>query len=366
MSDIDDRHDRLESQLEKQQRTIEEQRELIEAQRDRLDALATGDETGAREDLPVSRRSALTAGGLLALLGLGAGTASASNPTGQVGTQNRPIRALFTEEVNGGLTGGAALTDLRGTGIGIDAETLAVEDGGIDTGQLASDAVGSGEIASGAVDTDELASGAVDTDELASGAVGTATIASGAVGSGKIASGAVDIEQINTSDFGSNTEQWVLENTNLEVGSGIFSGGDIVPTGTSSALGSPSDLDSMNAWENIYYQSGGLNEESDGRLKENVRAIDGGLDRLQSIRPVSYELKDRDDPETKLGFIAQELEDGIPEVVNEPADSDGYYGVNYTGVIPVTVDAIQELAEEQERLRDRVEELESRLNTREG
>jgi len=55
--------------------------------------------------MPISRRSALAAGGALGLLGLGAGTASAAG-SGQVGTDSRPLRDLYSQTVNIGETSG--------------------------------------------------------------------------------------------------------------------------------------------------------------------------------------------------------------------------------------------------------------------
>jgi len=49
--------------------------------------------------MPISRRSALAAGGALGLLGLGAGTASAATPSGQVGTENQPLSEIHTRNI---------------------------------------------------------------------------------------------------------------------------------------------------------------------------------------------------------------------------------------------------------------------------
>ena len=46
--------------------------------------------------MPISRRRALQAGGALGLLGLGAGTASATTGTGQIGTESNSVDAVFT------------------------------------------------------------------------------------------------------------------------------------------------------------------------------------------------------------------------------------------------------------------------------
>jgi archaellum component FlaC len=136
MSDIDDRLDRLESRLERQRETTENQQETIETQQNRIDDLESDDDS----DRSVTRRDAIRAGGVLALLGLGSaatGTASA-DPQGQVGTETDPLQSLYTEELDGGVTGGSALTDLTGAGLSISSGTLSA------SGASAWDSDGSG------------------------------------------------------------------------------------------------------------------------------------------------------------------------------------------------------------------------------
>jgi hypothetical protein len=122
MSDIDDRLDRLESRLERQQETIE-------AQQERIEELAGSSEGGgvpATESTLVNRRTALKTGGLLAVLGIGVGTASA-DPQGQVGRDGDPLRALYAAELNGPVTGREPVTDLLGDGLGVDSGTLSTD-----------------------------------------------------------------------------------------------------------------------------------------------------------------------------------------------------------------------------------------------
>ena len=108
MNSIEDRLDTLESvvddqqaQIEAHKETIAAQQETIEAQRERLAAVENSDGVS----MPISRRGALTAGGALGLLGLGAGTATAAG-SGQVGTDSRPLRDLYSQTVNIGETSG--------------------------------------------------------------------------------------------------------------------------------------------------------------------------------------------------------------------------------------------------------------------
>ena len=115
---VEERLDRLESLVETQQETIQQQRERIEE----LDGETDADDT----PLLTNRRNTLKAGGLLALLFGGVGTASA-DPQGQVGTSSDPLSALYTAELNGNITGDTALTNLTGTGLQIASESLAFD-----------------------------------------------------------------------------------------------------------------------------------------------------------------------------------------------------------------------------------------------
>jgi hypothetical protein len=75
------------------------------------------------EGSPFTRRSLLQAAGVLGLAGLGTEAASA-DPSGYVGSEENPVRALYTEKLGGGLTGGRTLAGLTGTGLEISKGML--------------------------------------------------------------------------------------------------------------------------------------------------------------------------------------------------------------------------------------------------
>lgn len=98
---------------------------------------------------------------------------------------------------------------------------------------------------------------------------------------------------------------------------------------------------------------------SDARMKKDVCSISGASSLLSEISPVSYRLADTteakrasavDEAETmpmspddrvQYGFIAQEVREIFPELVVE--DEDGYLSIDYTGFIPILVDAYKAL-----------------------
>jgi|GEM_PF-2713483 len=90
---------------------------------------------------------------------------------------------------------------------------------------------------------------------------------------------------------------------------------------------------------------------SDIRLKENVQTLQGGLDKILQLRGVSFTWINHPEYGQRIGFIAQEMEEILPELVftNEV---DGYKGINYAEVTAVLTEAIKELKAEVDRLQD--------------
>lgn len=94
-------------------------------------------------------------------------------------------------------------------------------------------------------------------------------------------------------------------------------------------------------WKTVYATNGTI-QTSDKRFKKDIENMGYGLKELMALRSVTYKWKEDQDGETKLGFIAQELEQIVPEVVSTANDEMKTRGVNYAELIPVLVKAIQE------------------------
>ena len=92
--------------------------------------------------------------------------------------------------------------------------------------------------------------------------------------------------------------------------------------------------------------TGGISCSSDIRFKHNVETLSGSLDKVMRLRGVSYDWKTEEFPEKdfsnrqQIGFVAQELETLVPELIN--TDADGYMAVDYAKLTPVLVEAIKE------------------------
>ncbi len=104
---------------------------------------------------------------------------------------------------------------------------------------------------------------------------------------------------------------------------------------------------------------------SDLRLKTDVVAFPSMLDRVAQLRPVTFRWRAEEFPdrhfgtERTFGLIAQEAEAVVPElVVTRP---DGYKAVNYSRIPLVTLQAVRELAAENETLRASLRNLQADL-----
>jgi hypothetical protein len=105
--------------------------------------------------------------------------------------------------------------------------------------------------------------------------------------------------------------------------------------------------------------SGDVTAFSDERLKDNVKTIDGALDKISNLRGVSYNRNDIDDKSKKIGVIAQEVNEVVPEVVNYNEDNDKY-SVAYGNMAGLFIEAIKELKAEVTDLKKEIQTLKSK------
>jgi hypothetical protein len=87
---------------------------------------------------------------------------------------------------------------------------------------------------------------------------------------------------------------------------------------------------------------GGISCSSDERLKTNITDLASStLDDLMNIRTVTFNWKDGVNDKTQIGFIAQNINEYFSELVT--VNRDGMLAVNYAGMAPVLVKAVQEM-----------------------
>tara|TARA_A100001011_G_scaffold261148_1_gene269630 strand:- start:2001 stop:3980 length:1980 start_codon:yes stop_codon:yes gene_type:complete len=110
---------------------------------------------------------------------------------------------------------------------------------------------------------------------------------------------------------------------------------------------------------------------SDSRVKSDVADLTDGLTILNQLRPVTYKYNTKsefynpiDETTTRYGFIADEVKTVAPQYIKEGegkvdgVDVDDFKTLSQTKMIPMLVKAIQELKEENDSLKSRIETLE--------
>ncbi|WNJ19200.1 tail fiber domain-containing protein [Pontibacter sp. G13] len=160
-----------------------------------------------------------------------------------------------------------------------------------------------------------------------------------------------------------NGTEWTadsLENAQLMINT------DFIPDlDNSISLGS-----TTNRWTQLFAVNPTINT-SDLRAKKDIQPIAYGLDAIMSLRPVSYQWMDRPNDGNRLGFIAQEMMQVMPEVVashklvKDPVTGEMIrvemerYGLRYTEIIPVMVKGMQEQQEVIEQQAEQIEQQQS-------
>lgn len=94
---------------------------------------------------------------------------------------------------------------------------------------------------------------------------------------------------------------------------------------------------------------GFFNKQSDRRLKSEIEISEYGLKEILALKSVKYIIEGRKD----IGFIAQEVEEVMPEFVGIVYDD--ILGVNYAQMVSVLTKAVQELHEELQEVKQKKE-----------
>jgi len=98
----------------------------------------------------------------------------------------------------------------------------------------------------------------------------------------------------------------------------------------------------------IYAQFTSISSLSDRRAKENIEPIQYGLNEVTKLNPVTFKFIAHPELAPTYGFIAQDVQPVLPELVGEEKDNKAEDGTPYLtlkmgDMLPVLVKAIQEL-----------------------
>ena len=139
------------------------------------------------------------------------------------------------------------------------------------------------------------------------------------------------------------------EGTTYTGGTGItVSGSTITCTvDTPAEVGLGNLSSNGNSLSGSFTASGNITAYSDQRLKTSIETIPDALAKVAKMRGVNFTMKDTGARST--GVIAQELQEVIPEAVH--TNDDGYLSVAYGNLVGVLIEAIKDLTEEVEHLK---------------
>ncbi|MCD8455229.1 tail fiber domain-containing protein [Tenacibaculum finnmarkense genomovar ulcerans] len=130
-----------------------------------------------------------------------------------------------------------------------------------------------------------------------------------------------------------------------------------------------------------YVYSNGVLLTSDKRKKENIKSLNSKhcLEKITKIKSREYNFKQNIGLSTKksttkkkldlhkkeFGFLAQDLQNIIPEVVEYDLKNDDYY-VNYTAIIPLLVESIKEQQKTIQKLNRKINNLKEEVSNNES
>jgi hypothetical protein len=114
------------------------------------------------------------------------------------------------------------------------------------------------------------------------------------------------------------------------------------------------------SYEGHVTSTGSWSSSSDVRLKKNIIPVTNALEYIMSLNPVRFDMKNEEDSKTgnHFGFIAQEMEQYIPELVG--TDNEGMKSIEYATLTSILTGAVKEQQNEIKDLKERLAVLEKK------
>jgi len=254
----------------------------------------------------------------------------ANNPACYIGVSNSPGCKIFI--ARGSSTQTANLSEWQNSAGTVIASINA---SGAFNGLLASGVVTSGEIGNAAVVSGNIASGAVGAYHFnATGLASGKTLSTDGTGVLSWATGGGGGPTISD-DTSTNATRYV----NFAAAT----------TGTLSTIYTSSTKLTFNPSTGDFTAGGNITANSDIKIKKDIKTIENALEKVKSLRGVSFTRIGTDIK--NVGVIAQEVEAVVPELVRE---SDGLKSVAYGNITALLIEAIKEQNK-------KIEELEAKL-----
>jgi hypothetical protein len=104
---------------------------------------------------------------------------------------------------------------------------------------------------------------------------------------------------------------------------------------------------------------GAYNALSDARYKKDIMPINNALDKILSLRGITYNWDKTNtdmnlDDSNHIGLLAQEVELVLPQVVSTANNLNQTKSITYTDIIPVLIESIKELKAELDQLKQKI------------
>ena len=117
----------------------------------------------------------------------------------------------------------------------------------------------------------------------------------------------------------------------------IFMNDGSIGIGTDDSQGYSLYVNNISSSKKGIYCADDITILSDEKYKTNIKTIENPIEKLMALRGVSYNRIDRDINETRLGFIAQEVQKVLPEAC------DGSNGIKTTDIVALLVEGFKEI-----------------------
>ena len=107
------------------------------------------------------------------------------------------------------------------------------------------------------------------------------------------------------------------------------------------SVSSNQDVSTAMVIKNDLEIDGNFNDTSDVALKSNIKTIPNGLGMIEKLNPVTFNWNVEENNQPSAGFIAQEVEEVLPDLVR---GEEGEKTIKTAGVVGYLVKAVQELS----------------------
>ena len=108
---------------------------------------------------------------------------------------------------------------------------------------------------------------------------------------------------------------------------------------------------------------GSYSKTSDRRLKTNIQPLGDQLSKVLQLQPSRFQFRDKQDAQPSIGFIAQEVREIFPELVESETSESEFLTLKYDNFAVLAIQAIQEQQQIIDRLSAKLNQVETELKS---